>query len=90
MDAPHGFTLGFTGGQALVAEAVEKERKRVRPKSVPEPMTALGKEINQQTCEPTSFIDRIVSIEAEKALKEFRPGESHIDERRSIISQKSE
>ena len=37
-----------------------------------EPKPALSKEIKKQTGAPTSLVDRIVSREAEKALKKFR------------------
>lgn len=59
-------------------EAVARERKRVRPKTVPEPKTSLGKEIKKQMGAPTSLVDKIVSSEGEKALKKFRPrGKPH-------------
>jgi len=57
MDAPDGFDPEKPEGKALVKEAVARERKRVRPKPVPEPKTSLGKEIKRQTGAPTSLVD---------------------------------
>jgi len=78
MDAPDGFDPEKPEGKALVKEAVARERKRVRPKPVPEPKTSLGKEIKRQTGAPTSLVDKIVRKEGEKVLKKFRPrGKPH-------------
>jgi len=78
MGAPDGFNPEKPEGKALVMEAVERERKRVRPKPIPEPKTALGKEIKRQTGAPTSLIDEIVRRGGEKVLKKFRPrGKPH-------------
>jgi len=78
IDAPDDFNRDSPEGRTLVEEAVERERKRVRPKPIPEPKTALGKEIKRQTGAPTSLVDKIVRREAEKVLKKFRPlGKPH-------------
>jgi len=55
IDAPDGFDREKPEGRALVEEAVQRERKRVQPKPVPEPKTALGKgdqEADRGTDEP--------------------------------------
>jgi len=75
MDAPDGFNPEKPEGKALVMEAVERERKRVRPKPVREPKTALGKEIKRQMGAPTSLVDKIVRREGQR---KFRPrGKPH-------------
>jgi len=78
MDAPHGFDREKPEGKALVKEAVERERGRVRPKPVPEPNTVLGKEIKRQMGAPTSLVDGIVGRKGEKVLNKVRPrGKPH-------------
>jgi len=72
IDAPGDFDPEKPEGKALVKEAVARERKRVRAKSVAETKTGLGQEFKSHRGAPTSLIDRIVRDEGRKVLKKFR------------------
>jgi len=58
-------------GLAAVRDAVENERKRVRPKKVKEPDTELGRDMKKIIRAPTRIIDRVIREAATKKLERF-------------------
>ena len=64
---------------ARIADAVRRERERVKPRPGPTPLTELGERIKQQTDAPTSMIDRYTREAATTILKKM-PGPSDPDD----------
>jgi hypothetical protein len=60
-----------TEDQARIADAVKKERERVKSHPGPTPLTEAGERIKQQTDAPTSMIDRYTRKVAIKVLKKM-------------------
>ena len=73
-DAPEEANTGVLTpeGEALIREAVRKERNRVREKKVKEPETELGKRLKTVTDAPTHVINRVVRKAAGKSLEQFK------------------
>ncbi|MEE8350194.1 MAG: hypothetical protein V3R94_11525 [Acidobacteriota bacterium] len=57
----------------VIGEAVSKERGRVQPQKVEQPVTLLGQQIKNAADRPTSIIDRELKESALEQLKEFKP-----------------
>ena len=56
-----------------VHEAVRQERDRVAPADVPEPETALGRDIKAKLGAPTALVDEIVRQGGEETLRKLKP-----------------
>ncbi len=61
-----------------VHQAVKQERDRVLPADVPEPETALGRDIKAKLGAPTALVDEIVRQEGKETLRKLkRPRKPH-------------
>jgi hypothetical protein len=58
-------------GAQMIQEAVQQERKRIKPKKVAQPQTELGRRIKSQTDAPTRMVDRIVRRVGKESLRRF-------------------
>jgi hypothetical protein len=58
---------------ALIRDAVNKERERVKYREAKNPETLLGQDIKRQMDAPSSMIDREVKKVANKRLNRFKP-----------------
>jgi len=58
-------------GLAVIGEAVAKERKRIRPRKVKEPLTERGRAMKKTMRAPTWIIDRVIRESATKRLERF-------------------
>ena len=58
-------------GARIIRDAVQQERKRIKPKKVAPPQTELGRRIKSQTDASTRMIDRIVRKVGKESLKRF-------------------
>jgi hypothetical protein len=58
-----------TEGAQMIRDAVQQERKRIKPKEVAPPQTELGRRIKSQTDAPTGMIDRIVRKVGKESLR---------------------
>ena len=56
-----------------VHQSVRQERDRVRPADVPEPETALGRDIKAQLGAPTALVDEVVRQGGEETLRKLKP-----------------
>jgi len=59
---------------AVIAQAVEQERRRIEPEGTltPEPQTQIGRHLQQQTDLPAVLVDRLVRQVATTTLKRFK------------------
>ncbi len=55
-----------------VHQAVRQERERVAPAAVPEPETALGRDIKAKLGAPTAVVDEIVRQEGKETLRRLK------------------
>ena len=56
-----------------VHQAVRQERERVLPAVVPEPETALGRDMKAKLGAPTALVDEIVRHEGQETLRKLKP-----------------
>ena len=56
-----------------VHQAVKQERDRVRSADVPEPETALGRDIKAKMGAPTALVDEMVRQEGRETLRKLKP-----------------
>ena len=54
-----------------VHQAVRQERDRVRPADVPEPETALGRDMEAKLGAPTALVDEMVREEGRETLRKL-------------------
>lgn len=59
--------------ERVIADAVQRERQRVRPKKVSQPETQVGSDIKRVMDAPTSMIDREIRKEATETLRKLKP-----------------
>ena len=55
-----------------VRQAVRQERDRVSPADVPEPETALGRDIKAKLGAPTALVDEIIRQEGKETLRKLK------------------